>query len=330
MTVPRRCSRWLLVTVPLAVIAGCTELAVQAAAVPAAAPSTREAQTRPLDGQKTAITVLAQAAPESGELAAALVQIESLRKEINGLQSQLEIQKFELEKLKQRQRDLYDDLDQRLRREERLTANLPPQPGTVTPGTSEGSAAQGADQVGADTTIAEVSQAKSPPVVTSGATKSVVVGDGSGTTEVFVVAAPASSGQIQATTVGVNEEEAYDAAFDLLKQSRYSDAGAAFANFLRRYPDSHLTDDSWYWMGEARYVTREFERSLKALQTVIQHFPESARIPTARLKIGYIQYELGDYKEARNTLNHLLEEFPSHRVAVSAKARLKKMDREGR
>jgi len=207
---------------------------------------------------------------------------------------------------------------------------LPPQPGTVTPSISQGSAAQGADQVGADTTIAQVSQAKSPPVVTAGATKSVVVGDGSGTTEVFVGAAPASSGQIQATTVGVNEEEAYDAAFDLLKQSRYSDAGVAFANFLRRYPDSHLTDDSWYWMGEAHYVTREFERSLKALQTVIQHFPESARIPAARLKIGYIQYELGNYKEARDTLNHLLEEFPSHRVAVSAKARLKKMDREGR
>ena len=82
MTVLRRRIRWLLVTVPLAVIAGCTELAVQAAAVTAAAPSTREAQTRPLDGQKTAITVLAQAAPESDELAAALVQIESLRKDV--------------------------------------------------------------------------------------------------------------------------------------------------------------------------------------------------------------------------------------------------------
>ena len=44
--------------------------------------------------------------------------IEDLRREISSLRDQLDIQTFELEKLRRRQRELYDDLDARLRQEE--------------------------------------------------------------------------------------------------------------------------------------------------------------------------------------------------------------------
>jgi len=51
--------------------------------------------------------------------------IEDLRREISTLRNQLDIQTFELEKLRRRQRELYDDLDARLRQEERVTASMP-------------------------------------------------------------------------------------------------------------------------------------------------------------------------------------------------------------
>jgi len=51
--------------------------------------------------------------------------IEDLRREISALRDQLDIQTFELEKLRRRQRELYDDLDARLRQEERITASMP-------------------------------------------------------------------------------------------------------------------------------------------------------------------------------------------------------------
>ena len=56
----------------------------------------------------------------------------------------------------------------------------------------------------------------------------------------------------------------------------------------------------------------------------------SPRIPASRLKIGYIQYEISDYESSRETLTTLLQDFPAHRVAVSAQARLRKMDRENK
>ena len=119
-----------------------------------------------------------------------------------------------------------------------------------------------------------------------------------------------------ANAVSVSEEEAYDAAFDLLKQSLYADAAVAFTQFIQRFPNSELTDDAWYWMGEARFVTREFSQSLGAFQNVINNFMDSPRIPASYLKVGYIQYEYGAYIKARETLNFVLSSFPNHRVVV--------------
>jgi tol-pal system protein YbgF len=133
---------------------------------------------------------------------------------------------------------------------------------------------------------------------------------------------------IAPTTITLGEQDAYDQAFNMLKQSRYEEAAEEFANFLRQYRNSQLTDDAWYWMAEAHYVTRDFERALIGFNTVISYFVNSPRIPASRLKIGYIQYETSNYEGSRETLTQLLRDFPAHRVAVSAQARLKKMDRE--
>ena len=131
-------------------------------------------------------------------------------------------------------------------------------------------------------------------------------------------------------TVTRDAQAAYDRAFDMLKQTRYEDSAEEFASFLSRYTNSQLTDDAWYWMGEALYVTGDYEQALTAFNTVLSYFTNSPRIPASRLKIGYIQYEISDYISARETLATLLQDFPAHRVAVSAEARLKKMAREGR
>ena len=269
--------------------------------------------------------------------------IEDLRREISSLRDQLDIQTFELENLRRRQRELYDDLDARLRQEERVTASMP------TPG--EGGSAPSSLVPTEPTQSADISQAtrvsgsgvsetettdsssNAPNAATDAVTNTgessvdtIVVGSAAQTT--------ATSGQtLNSTTVGnavsVSEEETYDAAFDLLKQSLYADAAVAFTQFIQRFPNSELTDDAWYWMGEARFVTREFSQSLGAFQNVINNFMDSPRIPASYLKVGYIQYEYGAYIKARETLNFVLSSFPNHRVVVNAKARLEKMAREG-
>tara|TARA_B100001123_G_scaffold332987_1_gene375777 strand:- start:199 stop:1248 length:1050 start_codon:yes stop_codon:yes gene_type:complete len=269
--------------------------------------------------------------------------IEDLRREISSLRDQLDFQKFELEKLRRRQRELYDDLDARLRQEERVTALIP----TPREGGSSASSlgpkerTQSTDISQAtrvpDNSVSETETTDSSRNVSNVATITVTnTGESSVETIVVGNAIPttAPSGQtLNSTTVGntvsVSEEETYDAAFGLLKQSLYADAAVEFAQFIQYFPNSELTDDAWYWIGEARFVTREFSQSLGAFQNVINNFMDSPRIPASYLKVGYIQYEYGAYIKARETLNFVVSSFPNHRVAVNAKARLEKMAREG-
>jgi TolA-binding protein len=74
----------------------------------------------------------------------------------------------------------------------------------------------------------------------------------------------------------------------------------------------------------------EFSDALAAMNIVLQYFPKSPRLPSARLKIGYIYYELGEDAKAHQVLNALLQDFPDHPAAVLAQTHLKKMDHERR
>ena len=269
--------------------------------------------------------------------------IEDLRREISSLRDQLDIQTFELEKLRRRQRELYDDLDARLRQEERVTASMPtteeggsaPSSLVPTEPTQSADISQSTREPGSGVSETETTDSSSNA---SNAVTDAVTKTGESSVDAIVVGSAvqttATSGQTLnsitvSNAVSVSEEETYDAAFDLLKQSLYADAAVAFTQFIQRFPNSELTDDAWYWMGEARFVTREFSQSLGAFQNVINNFMDSPRIPASYLKVGYIQYEYGAYIKARETLNFVVSSFPNHRIVVNAKARLEKMAREG-
>ena len=298
------------------------------------------------------------------DVSKALWALQELREELKGLRNALDLLGFDLKKLDQRQRDLYDDLDERLRRQERASVGTP-----ASPSTEATLPVITAVPVVSDAVSSSPKPARSPvpiPVVTvqenspeisvsSSNTESVALPSsvvvGSVTTVPMSVPAAettttmSDTGNVSDTVmrsvpkiavtatpgiVTAAEKAAYDKAFSLLKQSRYADAALEFETFLRQYPSGGLNDDAWYWMAQARYVMREFESALNAYQTIANYFPESSRVPATLLKIGYIQYEMAAYPEARQTLSDLLQRFPAHRVAVSAETRLKKMDREGR
>lgn len=204
------------------------------------------------------------------------VRLQDLQAEVKDLRNQVEIQQYELETLQKRQRDLYDDLDRRLRKQERRAGKkiLPP--------------------ISLD--VPEEGEIASAP------------------------AAPPQTTE----PADLNEQEAYEAAFGLLKQSRYGEAIQAFRDFLNAYPESALAGDAQYWVAEAHYVSRDFEKALNGFHKVVNNYPDNQKVPDALLKIGYTYYELGNPDEARQTLNELINSYPGTRFAITAENRLKK------
>ena len=140
-------------------------------------------------------------------------------------------------------------------------------------------------------------------------------------------AAGAGSGGSSAAS-GSDDKAAYQAAFDMLKNSQFDAAIAAFQKFLVSFPDSTLADNAQYWLGEANYVNKSFTDAQAAFQKVVDKYPQSRKVPDALLKIGYCQYELKQFDAAKQTLSKVAAQFPDSPSGHLAQQRLDKMAAE--
>lgn len=127
-----------------------------------------------------------------------------------------------------------------------------------------------------------------------------------------------------------NDRDAYKFAFGLLEEGRYGEASGAFERFVATYPDSALVDNAQYWLAEALYVERDYERALTEFNHVLEEHPQSRKVPDALLKIGYAQYELGRWADSRASLERVVSEHGGTTAARLATQRLERMTREGR
>lgn len=281
--------------------------------------------------EKASTTKTVEVGTQGSEAVRTTVEMQSLREELARLRNEVELQGNQLDNLLQRQRQLYDDLDYRLRQRERAAGAdvslTPPSTGTFGSNTGSGFGTTdpnltGSGVAGSMTGSVDQGDTMQGTVGGSGAAQTT----GQTTAGISTTMQPAAPQQAAIATT--EEQSAYDQAFNLLKQSRYGESVAAFQQLLAQYPNGALADDAQYWIGEAMYVTRDFSGGLQAFQAVVDRFPESARVAEAMLKLGYIQYEIGAKEEARQTLTQVVNRFPGSRVAISAQTRLRKLQAE--
>ncbi len=148
-------------------------------------------------------------------------------------------------------------------------------------------------------------------------------------------ASPAKSGTSSGKTVpanvpttGVEEQNAYQQAFDELKAGRYKRAISAFDAFLLSYPSGDYADNARYWLGESHYVTRHFQAAIAAFTQLMEQHPGSPKYAGALLKIGFSHHELGQKAKASQVLNDLVARYPSSTYARQARKRLQLMRSE--
>jgi len=126
------------------------------------------------------------------------------------------------------------------------------------------------------------------------------------------------------------EQAAYDAAFDALKNGQYDVAITRFRQFLSTWPASDFADNAQYWLGEAYYVTRDYENAAGAFSRGLEQWPQSRKAPDALLKLGFAQYELKRFPQARQTLTQVVVRYPGTEAARLAQERMKRLAAEQR
>jgi tol-pal system protein YbgF len=222
-------------------------------------------------------------------------ELEVARSDVRSLHNDVDLLSNDLASARKQNRDLYADLDRRVKALE-LRSSAPVV--TAPPGSSVGSG--------------------------SGSGSGGGGGSGGGTLAGGAAVAP---GDAPAGDAG--DRANYQVAFDLLKDSRYDEAIAAFQQFLRSFPDSSLADNAQYWLGEAYYVQRNFTAALVAFQGVVDKYPQSRKLGDALLKIGYCDYELKQWDLAKQVLSEVVAKYADTPAGNLAKQRLDKLAAEG-
>lgn len=116
--------------------------------------------------------------------------------------------------------------------------------------------------------------------------------------------------------------EDYRLARDLIAQREYEQAVDALNDFIERYPDSGLTGDALYWLGEVHTLLRENDNARTAYQELIDSFPNSQRRPDALFKLGFIAERVNEPEEAVSYYEQVLELAPDSSIARLARDRI--------
>jgi tol-pal system protein YbgF len=135
----------------------------------------------------------------------------------------------------------------------------------------------------------------------------------------------AGGNSIPATVAGrsaVGEQAMYEAAYGLLRERRYEEAEIALKAFLRQYPETDLSDNAAYWVGESLYSRGEFQHAFEAFRQTVERYPEGNKLPDAMLKVGLCLIKTGDRVGARDVLEEVSRRFPATAAAATAAATL--------
>jgi tol-pal system protein YbgF len=219
------------------------------------------------------------------------LSLERLQKEVETLRGQFEVLNHQMKSLQEQNQQLYLTMDQRIEDVENSVTSL-------------------SGQVSVLSTL-KSSGFSSPSI--SGGTGTGALG----------ASPPTGTNTLQAQSV-------YQKALTLLKEKKYGEAAGSFQQYILTFPQDTNIDNARYWMGEAYFAMRDFDRAITEFKTLIDKHPKSPKVPGAWLKIGFSYYEMKDWDKSQEALNTVIAKFPNNPASRLAERRLTQMRQQGK
>ncbi len=231
-------------------------------------------------------------------------QVEAVNAELKRLRGELEVLTNALDNAQRRQKDMYLDLDTRLRRLE-----------------GGGDAAQQQDKARAELET----RLKRLEAALAAREEDATAPAPAATTAAIPTPTPPTPPSVQSPSVGeaATPRRAYDAALSAYRAGDYQGAIAAFDAFVKRNPRDPLAPNAQYWIGDSWFNLRDFRAAANAQQALIAAYPDSTKVPDALLNLSSAQFALGDTAASRKTLEEVIARYPQSEAAEKARQRLK-------
>jgi tol-pal system protein YbgF len=293
------------------------------------------AQAQEQQGSSVRQVAQAEQNPPNRGVVQLLNQVEALNGEVSRLRGQIEVLANDINNAQKRQRDMYVDLDTRLRRIEQTNASRKDQETIAAfeerirrleQGTAPASIPQPvvAATVAAPATPSPPASTNAPTPVATSASPAAATASVSNATATSGAASSLPPASLTATDQAAIQR-VYDNAYSNYRNGDYTAAIRGFETFLKTYSKHALAANAQYWIGESYFHMRDYRAAIEAERRLLGTFPESAKSADALLIIGTAESNLGDTTAARKTLEELIAKYPSSESADKAKGRLAKL-----
>jgi len=114
----------------------------------------------------------------------------------------------------------------------------------------------------------------------------------------------------------------YRDAYETFHKGDLEGARRKFEAFLKQYPNTELSGNAQFWIGETYYLKKDYEKAILEYEKAIAKYPEGDKIPAAIFKQALAFLELGDKTNAKNLLKRVIEKYPLSDQAALAKKKL--------
>ena len=133
---------------------------------------------------------------------------------------------------------------------------------------------------------------------------------------------PGAPGPVVPNPQAPAPRELYTQAYADYARGNYDLAIQEYSDYLRNYPDTDLSDNAQYWIGECQYSKQKYPEAIAAWDELLRQYPSSDKIPDARFKKGMALEKLGRRSQALLEYRFVAERFPNSEAGRKAREKL--------
>ena len=122
----------------------------------------------------------------------------------------------------------------------------------------------------------------------------------------------------------ISDQDAYNSAFQLIRERKFDEALVAMESFIRAYPDSELVLDARFWRGQVFDVLGRDEEAIEAFKSLTLVAPDYRRILQVKVKLGKLLIKNQDVMNGRKILQEVITQAPESVEAGLASRELEK------
>jgi len=98
-----------------------------------------------------------------------------------------------------------------------------------------------------------------------------------------------------------------------------------FSDYLKYYPNTDLAGNCYFYLGEIQFRQGNYQQAAQSYDQVLQNFPTGNKTASAELKKGFSLIELGKQDDGVTELRKLIQRYPKSNEALQARERLRKL-----